>query len=87
MSTYLERGKSMSRLLTGREASQDEIADNLMLYGPERRVQHLQQFDEELEKLPPSIAAGSNRMREAAELLALRRKLGDRHDVLRKVGR
>ena len=79
---YLERGQSMARLLTGDEVSQDDLADNLMLYGPERRAEIIYQLGAEMDESLPDM-----KLREASKLMGLFRRLGDRHEGLRKAGR
>ena len=78
---FLARATSLNQQIHGREMSADHIASAFSLYGLEKRAVALEALDAEL-------AGDSNTsLRRRAELLTLRRKMGDIHSTLRKAGR
>jgi hypothetical protein len=78
---YLERTDSIWQKANGDTASLDELADAFALYGPEKRIAALDQFDAEL-----SGGQAGNRRRHH-ELHSLRRKMGNIHGALMKAKR
>lgn len=78
---FLERATSLNKQIQGREIGADHVASAFSLYGLERRAVALEALDAEL--------AGDKdlSLRRRAELLTLRRKMGDIHTSLRRAGR
>jgi hypothetical protein len=81
---FLERSDSTMRNLYGVPGSIDQIADQFALYDLRKRAAALENFDAELRG---EIGSGSHSLRRHAELMTLRRKLGDVHEALRKARR
>jgi hypothetical protein len=81
---FIERTKSLNEKLYGEPMSDGEIADEFALYGLKKRATALEDFDNELHD---DIDSGSHNLRRRVQLVALRRKLGDVHDALRKAKR
>jgi len=81
---FLERAESATGKAYGKPASIDQIADNFALYGLKKRVATLENFDAELRG---EIGSGSHSLRRHAQLMALRKKMGDVHAALRKAKR
>jgi hypothetical protein len=76
---YLERTDSIWQ--KGETASLDDLADAFALYGPEKRIAALDQFDAELS------GGQSGSLRRHHELHSLRRKMGGIHSTLMKANR
>ena len=81
---FLERADSITGNLYGDPLPPDRIAKNFALYGLKRRAAALDQFDSELRG---EIGSGGHSLRRYVQLLALRRKMGDLHQALRKAKR
>jgi hypothetical protein len=79
-----ERTKSLPPKFYGEPMSDGEIADEFALYGPQKRASVLENFDDELRD---GMDSGSHNLRRRVQLVALRRKLGDVHEALRKARR
>ena len=73
---YLDRVRSTWEKTSGESASLDELANAFALYGPEKRIAALDQFDAELS------GGQSANLRRHHELHSLRRKMGDRKSVV-----
>jgi hypothetical protein len=80
----IQRTRSLNKRLHGEPMSDDEIADDFALYGSKKRASTLENLDGELRD---NIESGSHNMRRRVQLIALRRKLGDVHEALRKARR
>jgi hypothetical protein len=78
---YLERTDSIWQKAHGETAGLDELADAFALYGPEKRIAALDQFDAELS------GGQSGTLRRHHELHSLRRKMGNIHSALMKANR
>ncbi|WP_424631338.1 hypothetical protein [Bradyrhizobium sp. SYSU BS000235] len=78
---YLERTDSIWQKAGGEAASLDELANAFALYGPEKRIAALDQFDAELS------GGRSGSLRRHHELHSLRRKMGGIHSALMKANR
>ncbi len=78
---YLERTNSIWQKANGETASLNELADAFALYGPEKRIAALDQFDSELS------GGQSGSLRRHHELHSLRRKMGSIHSALMKANR
>ena len=78
---YLERTDSLWQKANGETASLDELANTFALYGPEKRIAALDQFDAELS------GGQSGSLRRHHELHSLRRKMGGIHSTLMKANR
>lgn len=81
---FIERTKSLNEKVYGEPMSEGEIADEFALYGLKKRVGTLENLDGELRD---DIDSGSHNLRRRVQLVALRRKLGDVHQALRKARR
>jgi hypothetical protein len=81
---FIERTKSLSEKFYGEPMSDGEIADEVALYGLKKRVGTLENLDGELRD---DIDSGAHNLRRRVQLVALRRKLGDVHEALRKARR
>jgi hypothetical protein len=78
---YLDRVRSTWEKAGGASASLDELANAFALYGPEKRIAALDQFDAELS------GGQSSSLRRHHELHSLRRKMGNIHSSLMKASR
>ena len=78
---YLDRVRSTWEKAGGESASLDELANAFALYGPEKRIAALDQFDAELS------GGQSANLRRHHELHSLRRKMGNVHTSLMKANR
>jgi hypothetical protein len=78
---YLDRVRSTWEKAGGESASLDELANSFALYGPEKRIAALDQFDAELS------GGQSAGLRRHHELHSLRRKMGNVHTPLMKANR
>ncbi len=81
---FMERAESITRSLHGEPLPADSMAENFALYGLKRRIAALDQFDNELRG---NIDSGPHNLRRLVQLVALRRKMGDLHQALRKARR
>jgi hypothetical protein len=81
---FIERTKSLSQKVYGEPMSDGEMADEFALYGLKKRVDALEGIDGELRD---DIDSGAHNLRRRVQLVALRRKLGDVHEALRKARR
>jgi hypothetical protein len=81
---FIERAQSTTNKLYGEAASPDQIVDDFALYGLKKRADTLENFDTELRG---EIGSGSHHLRRHAQLLALRKKMTDVHEALRKAKR
>ncbi len=81
---FIERTKSLSEKLYGEPMPEGRIADEFALYGLKKRADALEDFDKELRG---DIDSGSHNLRRRVQLIALRRRLGDVHEALRKARR
>ncbi len=77
----LERAESMAEKLNGQPIPIQQIADNFALYGLQKRAATLEDFDAELSG---EIDYGSHSLRRQVRLMALRKKMGNVHQALRK---
>jgi hypothetical protein len=78
---YLDHIQNLAQTAYGEDVMPDDIAQSFALYGPEKRVATLRDFDEALDRDQPAS------LRRYAELTSLRRKMGHIHETLRKAGR
>ena len=81
---FLERAESVTEKLSGQPVPIDQIADNFALYGLQKRAATLEDFDAELKG---EIESGSHSLRRQVRLMALRKKMGNVHQALRKAKR
>jgi hypothetical protein len=81
---FLERAESATEKVHGQPMPIDQIADNFALYGLQKRATTLEDFDAELRG---EIGSGSHSLRRQARLMALRKKMGNVHQALRKAKR
>jgi hypothetical protein len=81
---FLERVESLTTKLDGQPATANQIADNFALYGLKKRVAALDNLDVELRG---ELDSSPHSLRRRVQLMALRRKMGDIHDALRKAKR
>lgn len=81
---FIERTKSLSEKFYGEPMSDGEISDEFALYGLKKRVGTLENLDGELRD---DIDSGAHNLRRRVQLVALRRRLGDVHEALRKARR
>ncbi len=81
---FIERAESITGNLYGEPLSPDRIAENFALYGLKKRVAALERFDAEL---GGEIDSSPHSLRRRVQLVALRRRMGDLHDALRKARR
>jgi hypothetical protein len=81
---FIERAQSVNEKLNGRTMPIDEMAEKFALYGPMKRIAALENFDAELRG---EIDSGSHSLRRRAQLMVLRRKMGNVHEALRKAKR
>jgi hypothetical protein len=81
---FLERAESVTEKLNGQPVPIDQIADNFALYGLQKRAATLEDFDAELKG---EIESGSHSLRRQVRLMALRKKMGNVHQALRKAKR
>lgn len=81
---FIERTESLTSKLYGKPATANQIADNFALYGLKKRAAALDNLDTELRG---EIDSGPHNLRRRVQLMALRRKMGDIHDALRKAKR
>jgi|GEM_PF-1248294 len=81
---FLERAESISENLYGEPMSSERIAENFALYGLKKRVVALERFDSELRG---QIDSSPHALRRHAQMIDLRRRMGDVHDALRKAKR
>ena len=81
---FIERAESITGNLYGEPLSPDRIAENFALYGLKKRVAALERFDAEL---GGEIDSSPHGLCRRVQLVALRRRMGDLHDALRKARR
>lgn len=81
---FIARTESLTEKLHGQPASDDQIAETFALYGLKKRAATLEGIDRELNG---EIDSGSHNLRRRAQLMALRKKMGDIHTALRKAKR
>jgi hypothetical protein len=81
---FLERAESVTEKLNGEPMPIDQIADKFALYGLQKRAATLEDFDAELRG---EIDSGSHSLRRQVGLMALRKKMGNVHQALRKAQR
>ena len=81
---FIERAESLTNKLYGKPATANQIADNFALYGLKKRAAALDDLDTELRG---EIDSSPHSLRRRVQLMALRRKMGDIHDALRKAKR
>ncbi|MDP1868248.1 hypothetical protein [Bradyrhizobium sp.] len=81
---FIERGESLTEKLSSKPATIEQIADNFALYGVKKRADALEDLDGELRD---EVDSGSHSLRRRVQLMALRRKMGGVHAVLRKARR
>ena len=81
---FLERAGSVTEKLYGEPIPIDQIANNFALYGLQKRADALENFDTELRG---EIDSGSHSLRRRVQLMALRKKMGNVHQALRKAKR
>lgn len=81
---FIERAQSISGNLYGEPMSMERVAENFALYGLKKRVAALESFDSDLRG---EIDSSPGNLRRRVQLMALRRRMADVHEVLRKAGR
>ena len=81
---FIERAQSITGKLYGQSIPVERIADDFALHGLRKRVAALERFDGELQG---EIDSGSHNLRRRVQLMALRKKMGDLHESLRKARR
>jgi hypothetical protein len=81
---YLERSQSNAQKLIGRRMSDDELANNFILYGLKKRAGILEAMDAEPKD---ETVFEETAMRAALDRAIRRERLGDIHEALRKTGR
>lgn len=81
---FLERAESRTSKLYGKPATIGQIVDNFALYGLKKRAAALDNLDDELQG---DLDSSAHSLRRRVQLMALRRKMGDIHDALRKARR
>jgi hypothetical protein len=81
---FIERAESVTDKLYGEKASVDQIADHFALYGLKKRADALESMDAELRG---EIGSGSHNLHRYAQLRALRQKMANVHEALRKARR
>ena len=80
----IEKSDSITKKIYGESMPVDDIADNFVLYGLNKRVAALEKFDSELRG---EIDSSPHSLRRRVQLMELRRKMGGVHDALRKARR
>jgi hypothetical protein len=78
---FIERAGTISQNWTGSEKSPDELVQEFMLYGHNKRAAALDSFDAEL------VDADTSNLRRYSKLTALRRNLDRVHRQLRDSNR
>jgi len=80
----IQHAESVAAKLYGASTSIDEIAENFVLCGLEKRVAALEKFDDELRG---EIESSPHSLRRRVQLMELRKKMGSVHAALRKARR
>ncbi len=80
----ITRAESTSEKFLGEPISIDGIADNLALYGLNKRVAALEDLDSELRG---ELDSSPHSLRRRLQLMELRRKMGGLHEAPRKAKR
>ena len=81
---FIERASSVAEKIHGEPLAADEITQNFALYGLQKRMAALEQFDTELRE---EIDSSPHKLRRRVQLMALRKKMGGVHEALRKARR
>ena len=81
---FIERAESITGHLYGEPMSPERIAENFALYGLTKRMAALERFDSEL---GGEIDSSPHNLRKRAQLVELRRHMGNLHEALRKAKR
>jgi hypothetical protein len=81
---FIERANTVAEKLHGAPMTTEEIADNFALFGLQKRVAALEQFDGELRG---DIDSSPHALRRRVQLMSLRKKMGGLHEALRKARR
>ena len=81
---FIERAASASEKLYGSPPDNDKMIENFALCGLKRRAGVLDDLDAELRD---EIGSGAHSLRQRVQLMALRRRMGSVHEVLRNARR
>ncbi len=81
---FIARMDSIAEKQFGGPMSAEEITQEFALHGLKKRTVALEKMDAELRR---EIDSGSQNLRRRTQLMALRRKMGDLHEALRKARR
>ncbi|WKA30718.1 hypothetical protein [Bradyrhizobium roseum] len=81
---FIERANTVAEKLHGAPMTTEEIAANFALFGLQKRVAALEQFDGELRG---DIDSSPHALRRRVQLMSLRKKMGGLHEALRKARR
>ena len=81
---FIERANSVAEKLHGESMTTEEIAKSFALFGLPKRTAALEKFDTDLRG---EIDSSPHSLRRRVQLMALRKRMGDVHEALRKARR